>query len=107
MLEHLGERAFVVAAVVLQPRDDVVAVLERWNDVASPDIHRIEANLVCETIHHALEHERRLGPSRTAIGFDRRRVRVNAIDIFLDGRNRVRSRQHQAVQDRRNAGRRG
>ena len=59
------------------------------------------------TIHHPLEHEGRFGSAGAAIRLDRRRVGVDAVDVFLDGRNRVRPRQHQAVKDRRNARRRG
>src|SRR5258705_13816919 len=57
--EDLVERALVVAAVVLQPRDDVVAVVERRNQVALADLHRIDLQLVGEAIDDALEHERR------------------------------------------------
>ena len=85
--QRLVERCLVVAAVVLQPGDDVVAVVERRNQIASPDFDRVDAKLVREHVEHALEHEGRFGTAGATIGFDRRGVGVDAVDVFFHGRD--------------------
>ena len=67
----------------------------------------IDRQLVGEAIDDALEHERRFRTSGAAIRLDRRRVRVDAVDVFLHRADLVRTRQHQSVKNRRNAGRGG
>ena len=105
--QRLVEHRLVIAAVVLEARDHIVAVVERRNQIAPPDFSRVHTDLVREQIEEALEHERGFGTSGPAVRLDRRRVRVDAVDILLQGRHLVRAGQHQAMKNRRNAGRGG
>ena len=80
-----------------------MAVLEARNHVLSPQLHGIHRQRRGQLVDHPLDDERRLGPARAAIGLNRGRVDVDAVDIFADGRNVVDAAQHQAVKNRRNA----
>src|SRR5436190_20100493 len=57
--ERLVERPLIVAAVVLQAGDDVMAILEGRNQIASPDLRRIDLEFVGQPIDHPLQHEGR------------------------------------------------
>src|SRR5437867_5409260 len=70
--ERLVECALVVAAVVLQAGNDIMAVVERRNEVALADVRGIDLELVGEPIDHALQHERRFGPTGAPICLYRR-----------------------------------
>ena len=77
------------------------------NEVLLADLDRIHLQLRRDEVDQPLDHEGRLGPPGAAVGVRRRRVREDAVDDLADVRDVVRARQHQAVQDRRNAGRGG
>ena len=104
--ERLVERRPVVAAVVGQAGHDVVPVVEGRDQVAAAHLDRVDLDRVGEQVDHPLEHEGRFGAPRAAVRLDRRRVGIDAVHVLLHRRHRVRSRQHEAVQDRRNPRRR-
>ncbi len=105
--ERLVERRLVVAAVVGQARHDVEPVVERRDQVAPANLDGVDLDRVGQHVDHPLEHEGRFRASRPAVRLDRRRIRVDTVDVFLHRRHHVRPRQHEAVQDRGNARRRG
>ncbi len=106
VLERLVERQLVVAAVVAQAGDHRVAVFERRQKIPVADLGRIDVHRVRQLVEHPFEHEARLRTAGAAVRFDRRRVRVDAVDVLAHRGHVVRAGQHQAVQDRRDAGRR-
>ena len=107
VVQQLLQAGRIIAAVVREPGDDVVAVLESRNHVLQADVGGVDAKLVRELVDHPLDHERRFGTAGAAIRLDRRRVGVHAVDVFLDCRDVVDARQHQAVENRRNPRRGG
>ena len=106
VIENLLQSGRVVAAVVGQAGHDRVAVLEARDHVLHPHLGRVHPERARELVHHPFDHERRFGPSGAAIRLDRRGVGVGAVDVLLHRRQVVDARQHQAVKNRGDAGRR-
>ena len=103
-VHELRQRPAVVAAVIGQARHYVVAVVELRDEVQTPKLGRILAELGCQQVDESFDHEGRLGASRTAIRLDRCGVGVDPVDILVNRRNVVHAGQHQAMQDRRDPG---
>ena len=100
-LERHVERALVVARVVAEARRRGVG--ELLDEVAAPDLGRVDTELVGEQIHHPLDHVRRLGTPGTAVRVGRRRVGedpaagdVDLLDVVGAGHH-----EHRQVRDRR------
>src|SRR5262249_9480313 len=98
--------ARVIAAVVRETRCDGATIFKRWNEVTHPEVHGIFTEPGSQLIDHAFQNESGFGTPRTAVRFDGCGVGVSTVYILFDGRNVVRTRQHEAMQDGRNARRR-
>ncbi len=70
-LERPCRGRLVVAGVVGESGDRRVRELVVLDPVAGPQLHRVHAELGGQLVDHALDRERRLGPSRTADGVGR------------------------------------
>ena len=85
------ERDGVVARVVGQPEEIGVRLLGSRNKVLAPDLDRVEADLTCHQVHHALDQVGGFGPSRAAIRVGRGSVGENAHAPAVEGLQFVRS----------------
>ena len=99
--ERLVERARVVARVVAEARRRGVG--ELLDEVAAPDLGRVDTQLVGEQIHHPLDHVRGLGTPRAAVRVGRRRVGEGPAAGDVDLLDVVGARHHEdrQMRDRR------
>ena len=75
-----------------------VGMWELRDVVLAAELRRILTEFAGGLLDEPLDHEGRLGPSRAAIGIDRRRVRVDRIHLAIDRRNVVLARQERGVE---------
>ena len=94
--QHPVERSGVVAGVVDRTGRGGVRLGERGEQVASPDLGRVEAGLGSEQVECALDGVCRLRAAGTAVRRDRRGVGDHAAGPRLDPRDVVDGRRHQA-----------
>ena len=98
--ERVIEGARVLAAVVGVPERRVVGELVGRDEVAPPDLRRVDADLRGEQIHAALDEVGRLGPSRAAIRHGAHRVGEGAADLGPRRLDVVAARDHLGAEDR-------
>ena len=96
------QRRVVVALVVLQR--DRRLVRELADEVLAADLHPVHPELHGRLFDQPLQQVGRLGPPRAAQRVDRHRVGEERLDLAVDRRRRVWSREEDAVQVRRDAG---
>ena len=100
-LERQVERLLVLPAVVGEPRRRAVREPVRRNQVAPPDLRRIDPQPPGEHIHRPLDQVGRLRPPGTPVGLVRRGVRERPLRPRPRRRERVRPHDHRAGERRR------
>ncbi len=71
---------------------------EAADEILSPDISRVDAQTARRDVHQALHHVGCFGSPRTPVGIDRRSVRVDGVDLRVDGRNVVLTRKQGRIE---------
>ena len=99
-LHRLVGGRLVVARVVRQPGHRGERELLVLDPVASPDLHRVDAELDGELVHDALDGVRRLGPAGAAVGVGDRRVGEHAGALEAEGRELVDRVVHERAEQR-------
>ena len=97
---RLFERALVVSAVVGQPCRGVERKLPRLRHVLEPHRDRVEAELVSDDVHNALDCVSGLRTSCATVGVSRHLVRVNTDHVHPHALDFVATAQHEAGQRR-------
>ncbi len=80
-LQRLVEGCLVVATIVHQRAGGGVGESVRRDEVLAPQVCRLDVQLACQQIHHALDQEGGLRATSTAVGGGRRGVGEDAKDI--------------------------
>ena len=101
-LQRQVQRGVVVALVVLQRDRRLVGELA--DEVLAADLDPVHPELARRLVDQPLEQVRRLGPPCAAQRVNRHRVGEERLDLAVDRRRGVRSREEDAVQVRRNTG---
>ena len=96
--------SFEPLTAVSEPGRVVVREGVRRQEVAAPDLGRVDAQLVGEEVHRPLDHVGRLGPARAAIRVHERGVGVDARDLGVDVGDLVRAGEDAPVEGGRDAG---
>ncbi len=102
-LHRVVERRVVVADIVGQR--DRRRVRELADEIASPNLVLRDSRVHGGLVDDALDHVRRLGPARAAIGVDRRRIGERRRHLAEDRRRRVLAGEQRRIENRRNAAR--
>src|SRR6185436_9299298 len=100
-IERRAQRRLVIARVVAQRDRRLVG--ESLDEVAPPDLDRVELELARRGFHQPLDHVGGLGPAGAAVGVDRRGVGECRGDLAVDDRRGVLAREQRRVEDRRDA----
>ena len=104
-LQRCIQRRLVIAGVVLESDGRLIGKRLRRNEVAPPDLHWTHSQLPGRLAHQALHDVRRLRPPGAPIGVDGDRVREHTLDLAVNSRSGVRTRQERAVEPGGNGGR--
>ena len=88
-LGRLVRRGLVVARVVHQPAEGGVGELLGLDEVAPPQLHRVEPDLGGQRVHGPLDGVGGLGPAGAAVGVGRRHVREHRRAAEVVGRRDV------------------
>ena len=99
-IHRLGGRGLVVAGVVGQPGHRGERELLVLDPVASPDLHRVDADLDGELVHDALDGVRRLGPTGAPVRVGDRGVGEHAGALEAIGRELVDRVVHERAEQR-------
>ena len=89
-LDELVQRRVIVPRVDRQTGRDRLRELR--DEVAATQLHRVDPELSRQRVHRALDGHRRLGPTGSAVGVGRRRVREHPGAREAVGRDVVRTR---------------
>ena len=103
-LEGLVQSGRVVAAIIGHQHRGLVRVHIRLDEVLPPEVRRIHLQVAGRPFDQPLDDEGRLRPARTPIGVDRRGVGVDPVDLGVDRRDDVLTRQQGGVQIGRRRG---
>ena len=103
-LQRLVEHRLEIAAVIGGADRGLVRHLRFFDQVAPPQLHRIDAGHARRLIDHALEHVACLRPPGAAIGRGRQRVGEDALGRYVDQLDVVHARQAAGEIPRRNIG---
>src|SRR5205807_6201769 len=91
-LDEPLEARMVIAAVVGAAGGVDVREVGRPNEVANPDLNRVQVELYGEPVHHALDQESGFGTAGTSIRPGRGRVRIDGEQRALRGGDTVTAR---------------
>ncbi len=100
-LQHRTQRRLVVAGVVAQRHRRLVRKL--GDEVAPPQLDRIELDLARRRFNEPLDHVGGFGAAGAAIGIDRHRVGEHRRHLAVDRRRLVLAGEQRGVEDRRDA----
>ena len=91
-LDEPLEARMVIAAVVGAAGGVGVREVGRPNEIAEPDLNRVQVELYGEPVHHALDQESGFGTAGTSIRPGRGRVRIHGEQRALGGGDAVAAR---------------
>ena len=91
-LDQPLQARLVIAAVVGAAGGVGVREVGRPNEIAKPDLNRVEVELSGETVHHPLDEEGGFGTAGPSIGAGRSRVRIDGLQRALRRRDAITAR---------------
>eukprot|EP00043_Microstomoeca_roanoka_P002426 m.38320 g.38320 ORF g.38320 m.38320 type:complete len:1021 (-) comp11478_c0_seq1:708-3770(-) len=106
-LEHLVHRRVVIPGIVFDRHGGGIGELIGLDEVLTPQLDRIDAQLARGFVDDPFQLERGLGAAGAAIGIDRHGVGKHRLHVHIDERRAVIAGHQRAVQPGRDRGREG